>query len=532
MNTTNSPTSQSPSRPVVAASAIPPRVDIVPLKIGWFGPQGSGKTTTAALLSMALSKEVYGGAPVCVTDTEPGWQFLRPYFALEGIELIQFTDPTFKAMTRNLRDAQEKHGACVWNVDTLTILWLELMQSFKGRNGGYIPIDKWGDIREMWNKDYVSLFQNTSMCCQALGRLGNVMDEIQDENDPNRTKTVKTGTRFKAGGGEDFGYEPHLLLEMSTERKAKRKQGVEREGEGRMIHRADVLKDRTWAMNGKVLRFSDKPQYQKGGYRQVWDAIKPHWDAVQATAHVRIETQTSSQELIAVAGDSAYYERRRDVQIELEIIERTIAVMWPGQSTDAKEMRHYMVEILFGTRSWTYVTSRSLEDLRAARQLLEVFERQLPANPKARDDKDAAQALLNRCRQFVSVPDVEIAPPIDEPPLSVYESAPVATDATPEAPAPKRRARSSRRHHLEDPELISPRESMLLVKMATMRGWTTPEFVSALLQIKGITGPDCIPIDRYEEVCEMIEAGVESSLPSSQMEDKRAVVLEGVQPSS
>src|SRR5437879_115878 len=53
---------------------------VVPIKIGWFGPQGSGKTTSAALLSLALSKEVYGGAPVYVTDTEPGWQFLRPLF--------------------------------------------------------------------------------------------------------------------------------------------------------------------------------------------------------------------------------------------------------------------------------------------------------------------------------------------------------------------------------------------------------------------------------------------------------------------
>src|SRR5207302_8040252 len=75
----------------------------VPIKLGWFGPQGSGKTTSAALLALALSKEIYGGAPVYVTDTEPGWQFLRPLFQMEGVELIQRTDPTFRAMTANLR---------------------------------------------------------------------------------------------------------------------------------------------------------------------------------------------------------------------------------------------------------------------------------------------------------------------------------------------------------------------------------------------------------------------------------------------
>src|ERR1051326_7835036 len=179
-------TEMSPSSPSKPQTSGKPSPMIVPIKIGWFGPQGSGKTTSAALLALALSKEVYGGAPVCVTDTEPGWQFLKPMFAIEGVELFQRTEPTFKAMTKNLREA-ERLGACVWSVDTLTIMWNELMQSFKSRNNGYIPIDKWGDIREMWNKDYVSLFLNSSMCCQALGRLGNVTEEIQDENNPEKT---------------------------------------------------------------------------------------------------------------------------------------------------------------------------------------------------------------------------------------------------------------------------------------------------------------------------------------------------------
>src|ERR1051325_11999079 len=85
----------------------------VPAKSAWFGGQGSGKTTSAALLALALSKEIYGGAPVFVHDTEPGWQFLkRKLFDVEGGELIQRTHPTFKATTASLRQA-EKLGACV-----------------------------------------------------------------------------------------------------------------------------------------------------------------------------------------------------------------------------------------------------------------------------------------------------------------------------------------------------------------------------------------------------------------------------------
>src|SRR5438105_14098684 len=87
---------------------------IVPLKIGLFGEQGTGKTTTGALIAAALSKQYHNGAPVWVTDPELGWQFpKRRIFGVEGVEVQQRTIPTFKAMQEDLRAAQ-KAGACVY----------------------------------------------------------------------------------------------------------------------------------------------------------------------------------------------------------------------------------------------------------------------------------------------------------------------------------------------------------------------------------------------------------------------------------
>jgi len=391
-------------------NATPSKNQPVPLKAGWFGPQGSGKTTSAALLALALSVEVYNRAPVFVTDTEPGWQFLRPMFALEGVELIQRTDPTFKAMTANLREA-ERLGACCWNVDTLTIIWNELMQSFKVKNRGFIPIDKWGDIREMWNKDYVSLFLNTTMCCQALGRLGNVQEEVQDENNAEKTKLIKTGVRFKAGGSEDFGYEPHLLLEVSTERKAKTVSGSKREGEGRMLHRVDVLKDRTWQLNGKVFRWSDKPRYEKGGYKTVWESIKPHWDALQATAHVQIATNTSSAELISVSGDSAYAERVKHVHIAIEEFWETLQTIWAGQDATSKELRRIVVETIFGTRSRTAVESKPLEELQFGVKVLQAYEQKAKTDGRLLTEKDVVVATLEELKALAAAME---APPDEE----------------------------------------------------------------------------------------------------------------------
>ncbi|HEU4772795.1 MAG TPA: AAA family ATPase, partial [Candidatus Udaeobacter sp.] len=211
---------------VPKANVTPIKTPIVPMKVGMFGPQGAGKSTSAALLAAAISAQFYNRAPVYVVDPEAAWQFLNPViFQAEGIELIQRPFRAFTDMQASIDDA-ERRGACVWVIDPLTLMWNELMQSFQQKNRGFIPIEKWGDIKAMW-QDYIRRFLNSPMTCIACGRLGNEMEEVEDERKPGKTKLVKVGTKFKAGGGESFGYEPHLLLELSLERKAKKERGRE-----------------------------------------------------------------------------------------------------------------------------------------------------------------------------------------------------------------------------------------------------------------------------------------------------------------
>lgn len=357
----------------------PAAAAIVPIKVGLFGGQGSGKTTSAAMLGLALSIEKHNRAPVWVTDTEPGWQFLKPIFAKERVEVIQRTVPTFKAMLKDMRDA-ERAGACVWAGDSLTIIWQELMQSFKSKNGGKIPINVWGDIKALWG-EYTTLFLNTPMHTFALGRLGNVMEEQQD--DKGDTRLVKTGTAFKAGGSESFGYEPHLLLELSLERKAKRKAGVAQEGEGRMVHRVDVLKDRTWALNGKVLRWSDKPRYEAGGYKTVWESIKPHFDRVQETMSiVKIQTGQSSADLISDAGNSDWYERKQRKEVLAAELHASMEMLWGGSTKDAKQIRMKVFEHIFGFKSKEAADAASLTVIERGVRILQAFEKRCKKEPE------------------------------------------------------------------------------------------------------------------------------------------------------
>lgn len=352
----------------------------VPVKVGVFGGQGSGKTTTAALIMLALSKEFFGGAPCAITDTEPGWQFLRPIFAMEGVELIQTTTPTFKAMLKDLRDA-EKRGCCCWGIDSLTIIWQELMKSAQG-NRSQIEIQQWGDIKALWN-EYTTAFLNSSMNCFALGRLGNEMEEQLDDR-TGKTKLVKVATKFKAGGGESFGYEPHLLLEMSLERKAKRKQGSVLEGEGRMVHRADILKDRTWALNGLVMRWSDKARYEPGSYRQVWHSIKPHFDRVQQTmARVILNTdaRNSSTDMFNQDGNSEWYQKKQRKEVLSAELHATMDSLWGGTAVAAKQMRMKVFEHIFGFKSKEAADAAGLDKIERGVRILQAFERRSKADP-------------------------------------------------------------------------------------------------------------------------------------------------------
>jgi hypothetical protein len=322
-------------------------------------------------MALAISKEYYGGAPVAVTDTEPGWQFLRPMFQAEGVELIQTTQPTFKAMLRDLKEA-ERRGCCCWVIDSLTIIWQEIMKAAQGSKK-QIEIQQWGDIKAVW-AEYTTAFLNSPMNTFALGRLGNEMEERINERS-GKIELAKIGTKFKAGGSESFGYEPHLLLEMSLERKAKVKAGSKLEGEGRMIHRVDVLKDRTWALNGAVIRWSDKPRYEAGGYRTVWNSIRPHFERVQQTmARVTLNPGESSEALFNEEGQSEWYARKQRKDVLAAELHATMDALWGGTAVAAKQMRMKVFEHIFGFKSKEAADAASLDKIERGVRILQAFE--------------------------------------------------------------------------------------------------------------------------------------------------------------
>jgi hypothetical protein len=353
---------------------------VVPLKLAWFGEQGTGKTTSAALLAAALSKEHHGGAPVWVTDPELGWKFpKRRIFAPEKIELVQRTTPTFKAMMDDIR-AAERAGACVWAVE-LGAIWKELLKTVQARCG-----TRWGqELVKMWD-DYINLFKNSNMHCMAMGRVSDITDDVQDEQ--GNIQRIKVAEAMKAGGRNNFGYEPDLVIRMSLEIKPRRKGGVVFEAEGRMNHRAHILKDRTWELNGDHFSWSDRREYKAGDYRYVWRDLRPHYLEVQATSNVKLDTAATSDSLIANTGNSEYYEKQQRKDVLRAELKATIEALWGGSTQAAKDIRRKINEQVFGWKSNEAVDAQNLDKIERGVRIMQAFEKRCKADDKIMGSSD------------------------------------------------------------------------------------------------------------------------------------------------
>jgi hypothetical protein len=345
----------------------------IPTKLAIFGEQGTGKTTTACLYAAAISKEFYGGAPVWGTDPELGMQFpKRTIFTPEKIEFVQHTVPTFQAMLTDLRDA-ERAGACVWIVE-LQKIWIELLKTVRAKSG-----NNWGnDLNAMWT-DYVAHFLNSKMHCIALGRVGDVTDDVID--DRGDVTKIKVGEKMKAGGSNNFGYEPHLVLRMKLEQKPRRKatpqqSQAEREELGRMNHVAYVLKDRTWALNGKEFRWSDKVGYKPGGYAQVWQSLRPHFEAVQETMNqVTLDTVATSESMINYNENGEYYQQRQRKEAISAEIKACLDLSFGGQGKEDKQVRLAVNDLIFGVKSKEAAEALPLDQLERGLRILHAYEK-------------------------------------------------------------------------------------------------------------------------------------------------------------
>lgn len=182
------------------------------LKIGIYGPPGSGKTLTSLLIAEGLAK--LEGKRVAYIDTERGTDFYCQAIKSRTIhpEAFDFDAEYTRSLTTvvNLIKGISEKEHCVVVIDSITHLWDAAIAAYSGRQTsiGSIPMHAWGKIKKPY-KELMTLLLSSRLHVIICGRQGT---EYATDDETEELKAV--GLKMKAEG--ETAYEPHILLRMEA----------------------------------------------------------------------------------------------------------------------------------------------------------------------------------------------------------------------------------------------------------------------------------------------------------------------------
>lgn len=373
------------------------RVEQAAAKVGIFGRQGSGKSTTGVLIAVGLSKAYHQNAPVAMLDTENGSDYLKAICDAEGVPFVVAKSRAFKDMQAALREAEEQK-CCVYMVDSYTHPWQELTASFKAKSKRKrLEFYHMDELKTLW-RGWTDQMLNSPLHIILSGRLG--FEWGEEETDDGRN-LIKLGTKMKSES--EAGYEPSLLIEMEGLQDADVRLKKTRTKRGSIMHHCYVLKDRWRALNGRTFQFADINEYKPGDYKKVFTAFQPHWSKlVIGGAQRAVDASRTSESLFNSAGENIFQEMTRRKEIACEEIEGALVALWPGQDAKSKEMKRAAVDALFQSRSWTAIRAKPVEELEAGRETVKLFEEAVKhGGHQATTEVDACTALIQMCQERV-----------------------------------------------------------------------------------------------------------------------------------
>lgn len=198
------------------------------LKVGIYGPAGSGKTFTSLLCAEGLVEGT--GKRIAFIDTERGGDFYAmdvkerkahpKAFDFDTIETRSITESTAELKAID----PKQHGVVI--VDSVSHLWDSTVAAHQGE--GEIPPWAWSTIKKPY-RDFMQLLVSLPLHVFICGREGN-----RYEGDSMVGKKMR--------GEAESDYEPHIMLRLSPE-----------QNEDGLIYRAVVEKDRSGILSGRTL---------------------------------------------------------------------------------------------------------------------------------------------------------------------------------------------------------------------------------------------------------------------------------------
>jgi len=302
------------------------------LKAGLYGEAGSGKTFTASSIAIGLSQFIKSKKPISFADTETGSDFVFPKFNTAKIGLLVAKTRAFQDLLTIVNEAEKVSDILL--IDSITHFWNELIDSYLKKNEKKrLTLRDWQPLKQTW-REFTERFVNSKLHIIVCGRSADKWEEVEDPDDGSK-ELRKVGTKMRVE--VETSYEPSLLLELEAVQLSARIGGA-------YVHRAYVKKDRFDVIDGQVF---DNPSFE---------SFLPHIQLLNLGGeHKAIETDRNSQGMFE-RGDTGEQKRIRK-EILLEKITNEMKKLYPDQTTEDKKKRIALLERVFGTNSWTEIST-------------------------------------------------------------------------------------------------------------------------------------------------------------------------------
>lgn len=368
-------------------------------KVGLYGPQGSGKTTTAMLIAVGLAKLEEKPRPIFFMDTETGSDFFIERMEKEGIEFQQLKSRAFRDLAPCIKEAQEAGAVLI--IDSVSHYWDEIKEAYaKKLKRKKLQFQDWAIVKQEWRNGYATPFVTAKAHIIVCGRIQDIFEDFFEESSNGKLERdiVRVGSRMRAE--KEFGYEPSLVLEMESlttsqdklqaAKSKKERHGIQLSSE--LLIRATVIKDRADVLNGKTINFP------------TFEDFLPHFNALNLGGeHMAVDTERTSEALFS-SGSETYARIEKKKEIALEEFKEELVRDFPGTDKASKAIKSDVFQSIFGTRAWVAITERKLDEIDHG---LKVLRKALPEIVAAGEEPDVA-GLIDVARQQVDETEEEI----------------------------------------------------------------------------------------------------------------------------
>lgn len=331
------------------------------VKAAFAGFAGGGKSKTATDFVIGAYRDFAYTQPVLIVDNEKGARFLRPAFRQAQIQAM-LKDTTNVADVLTAIDLLNAGEISFLFIDSLTKVWYRYVRDYKEKNRKtFMELQDWGKILPAWQETFSDKFVAAQGSIVFTGRGGFEYEKEEDTRDETTGKVkkgqfVKSGVKMKMAGETPF--EPDLNIWMERE------QEIKSDGEIRVWREAQIMKDRSGLIDGRVFK---NPTYED---------FRPFVRFLVDAPTGPVAGESSGRNL-APGENYAGFDRRRQADIALdEIKEELLRHHGHGMDAGTKTAKQDTLEKITkcvmpeGTRSWARLEAFKPEEVFSVRNEL------------------------------------------------------------------------------------------------------------------------------------------------------------------